>query len=290
MTLSGMQILLAEDNPTNQMVAMQMLESLGADVALAVDGAEALEMLQQQHYDVALIDIEMPRISGIDLIRRLRSLDGDLAEMPLIALTAYVMREHRAAIDEAGADGIIAKPILSIEQFGDDIIGYVRLRKSARASAGPGHAAACDDDAPGIDFAIYDLGAQLLVTAEGVRRMRPGSVIVDLAAERGGNCELTRMDEIVMESGVTILGPTNLPSEVPQHASQMYAKNLATVLQELTKDGELDIDLNNEVLRDTLVAKDGQVQNARLRSMLGLEPLVKPPATPPTDHLADVGD
>jgi len=167
MTLSGMQILLAEDNPTNQMVAMQMLESLGADVALAVDGAEALEMLQQQHYDVALIDIEMPRISGIDLIRRLRSLDGDLAEMPLIALTAYVMREHRAAIDEAGADGIIAKPILSIEQFGDDIIGYVRLRKSARASAGPGHAAACDDDAPGIDFAIYD---RLMAAFEGPAR------------------------------------------------------------------------------------------------------------------------
>lgn len=126
MPLSGLKILLAEDNPTNQMVAVQMLESLGADVTLAVDGAEALEILQLQIFDVALIDIEMPRIFGIDLIRRVRTMDGPLSRMPMIALTAYVMREHRIAIDEAGADGIIAKPILSIEKFGDDILEHVQ--------------------------------------------------------------------------------------------------------------------------------------------------------------------
>lgn len=135
--------------------------------------------------------------------------------------------------------------------------------------------------------AIPGRPSPLLVTADGVRRMRPGSVIVDLAAERGGNCELTKGDEVVMEDGVTILGPTNLPSEVPQHASQMYAKNLVTFLAELVKEGELDIDLKDEVIRDTLAAKDGQVQNERLRDILGLEPLVKPPAEPPADHLAE---
>ena len=102
----------------------------------------------------------------------------------------------------------------------------------------------------------------LLVTADAVRRMAPGSVIVDLAAERGGNCELTKADETVVENGVTILGPTNLASEVPQHASQMFAKNVVTLLQLLTKNGELDIDLKDEVIRETLAAKDGQVQNA----------------------------
>ncbi len=117
--------------------------------------------------------------------------------------------------------------------------------------------------------------------------MKAGSVIVDLAAERGGNCELTQADQVVVEHGVTILGPTNLPSEVPQHASQMFAKNLVTFLLSLTKEGELDIDLNDEVIRDTLATKDGQVQNARLREMLGLEPLALPPATPPEDHLAE---
>jgi NAD(P) transhydrogenase subunit alpha len=134
--------------------------------------------------------------------------------------------------------------------------------------------------------AIPGKPSPLLVTADGVRRMRPGSVIVDLAAERGGNCELTKPDEVVVDSGVTILGPTNLASEVPQHASQMYAKNLVTFLVNLTKDGQLDIDLNDEVIRDTLVAKDGRVQNERLRETLGLGPLVLPAASPPLDHLA----
>ncbi len=136
MPLAGMTVLLAEDNPTNQLVAVQMLESLGADVTLAVDGADALGILADQSFDVALIDIEMPRISGIDLIRRVRDEAGPVAAMPMIALTAYVMREQRAAIEQAGADGIIAKPILSIEKFGDDIIGFMQQRQDRLARPG----------------------------------------------------------------------------------------------------------------------------------------------------------
>jgi NAD(P) transhydrogenase subunit alpha len=98
----------------------------------------------------------------------------------------------------------------------------------------------------------------VLVTADMVRAMAPGSVVVDLAAERGGNCELTRADEVVEEAGVTILGPTNLPASVPYHASQMYAKNLATFLLHLTKDGQLVIETGDEITRETLVARDGQ--------------------------------
>ncbi len=134
--------------------------------------------------------------------------------------------------------------------------------------------------------AIPGKPSPVLLTADAVHRMRPGSVIVDLAAERGGNCELTKADETTVVNGVTILGPTNLPAEVPQHASQMYAKNLATFLLLLTKNGELEIDLKDEIIRDTLVAKDGQVQNQRLRDMLDLGPLVLPPSSPPIDHLA----
>jgi NAD(P) transhydrogenase subunit alpha len=107
-----------------------------------------------------------------------------------------------------------------------------------------------------------------------------------LAAERGGNCELTKADETVVENGVTILGPTNLASEIPQHASQMFAKNVVTLLQLLTKNGELVIDLKDEVIRDTLAAKDGQVQNTRIRETLGLEPLLQPPEPAPISHLA----
>lgn len=134
--------------------------------------------------------------------------------------------------------------------------------------------------------AIPGRPSPLLITENAVQRMRPGSVIVDLAAERGGNCCLSQADQTVVEHGVTILGPTNLPAGVPQHASQMYAKNMVTFLLLMTKEGELEMDLKDEIIRDTLVAKDGQVQNSRLREMLGQEPLVLPPAEPPVDHLA----
>jgi NAD(P) transhydrogenase subunit alpha len=91
-------------------------------------------------------------------------------------------------------------------------------------------------------------------------------VIVDLAAERGGNCELTVADQTIITHGVTIMGPTNLPGEVPYHASQMYAKNITTFLQHLLKQGELKLDLNDEITRETLVARDGAIVHPRLVS------------------------
>jgi NAD(P) transhydrogenase subunit alpha len=116
--------------------------------------------------------------------------------------------------------------------------------------------------------------APVLVTAEMVRGMAPGSVVVDLAAERGGNCELTKPDQTVVEQGVTVLGPTNLPSTVPYHASQMYAKNITTFLLHLTKDRAIQIDLSDEITRDTLIARGGEVVNPRVRGALGLPELV----------------
>jgi H+-translocating NAD(P) transhydrogenase subunit alpha len=116
--------------------------------------------------------------------------------------------------------------------------------------------------------------APVLVTAEMVRGMAPGSVVVDLAAERGGNCELTRADQVVVEHGVTILGPTNLPSTVPYHASQMYAKNVTTFLLHLVRNGVVTLDPNDEITRETLIAQGGEVVNARVRQLLGLPELV----------------
>lgn len=163
------------------------------------------------------------------------------------------------------------------KQLSDD---QVRLQQERLAIV------AADCDVCISTAAIPGKPSPLLLTADAVHRMRPGSVIVDLAAERGGNCELTQADQTVIVNGVTILGPTNLPAEVPQHASQMYAKNLVTFLLHLTKNGALEIDLKDEIIRDTLAAKDGQVQNQRLRDMLNLGPLVLPPSSPPIDHLA----
>ena len=111
--------------------------------------------------------------------------------------------------------------------------------------------------------------APVLITEDMVKGMPSSSVIVDLAAERGGNCELTRADETVVAHDVTILGPTNLPSTVPYHASQMYAKNLQTFIFELLKEGELNFDMDNEVIKETMVTRDGQVVHDRVREMLG---------------------
>jgi NAD(P) transhydrogenase subunit alpha len=121
--------------------------------------------------------------------------------------------------------------------------------------------------------AIPGKQSPLLVTAEAVARMQPGSVIVDLAAERGGNCALTKADQRVDASGVTILGPTNLPSEVPTHASQMFSANVTTFLLNLTKKGELALNCDDPIIRDTLAAHEGQVVQPRLRELLGLPTL-----------------
>jgi H+-translocating NAD(P) transhydrogenase subunit alpha len=115
--------------------------------------------------------------------------------------------------------------------------------------------------------------APVLVTAEMVEGMAPGSVVVDLAAERGGNCELTRPDEIVVHQGVTILGPSNPPSLVPNHASQMYSKNIVTFLTHLLgKDGakkaSLEIDPSDEITRETLLTRDGDVVHPRVKDLL----------------------
>jgi NAD(P) transhydrogenase subunit alpha len=115
--------------------------------------------------------------------------------------------------------------------------------------------------------------APILVTKEMVARMLPGSVIVDLAAERGGNCELTRPGENLVEHGVTIIGETNLASTVPYHASQMYARNLSAFLLNMVKDGNFQFNEADEIHRETLLTRDGEIVNARVREFLGLPAL-----------------
>jgi NAD(P) transhydrogenase subunit alpha len=110
--------------------------------------------------------------------------------------------------------------------------------------------------------------APLLVTAGMVAGMAPGSVVVDLAAERGGNCELTRPGETVVDRGVTILGPVNIAATVPYHASQMYAKNITTFLQLLIKDGQVNLNREDEIIRETLVTHGGEVENVKVRETL----------------------
>jgi NAD(P) transhydrogenase subunit alpha len=113
----------------------------------------------------------------------------------------------------------------------------------------------------------------VLITRDMVERMAPGSVIVDLAAERGGNCELTVSGQEIVEHGVTIIGRFNLASTVPYHASQMYARNIAAFILHLIQDGKLRLDLNDEIIRSTLVTRGGEVVNARVREFFKLPAL-----------------
>ena len=103
--------------------------------------------------------------------------------------------------------------------------------------------------------------APVLITADMVKGMAPGSVILDLASERGGNCELTQSGKIVVEYGVTIIGRINIATEVPYHASQMYARNVTAFLLHLVKDGKLQLDLKDEITRETLLTRDGEIVN-----------------------------
>ncbi len=117
--------------------------------------------------------------------------------------------------------------------------------------------------------AIPGKKAPVLITADMVAAMTPGSVIVDLAAERGGNCELTKENQTVVAHGVTIIGQENLPSLVPYHASQMYSKNIATFLLHLVKKGELTLNTEDEITRETMLTREGEIVHSRVREILG---------------------
>lgn len=126
--------------------------------------------------------------------------------------------------------------------------------------------------------AIPGKQAPVLVTAEMVTKMPPGSVIVDLASERGGNCELTKADEAVQSHGVTILGPTNIVAGAPFHASQMYGKNVVTLLQHLIKEGQIELDLSDEITQGVVMTKGGEIVHARVREVLGMPAAENPAA------------
>ena len=127
---------------------------------------------------------------------------------------------------------------------------------------------AAENDVVICTAAVPGKRAPLLLSAEAVRGMAPGSVIVDLAAESGGNCELSKPDQTVLDGGVTILAPTNPASEAPFDASQMYSRNVSTFLLAMVRNGQFTPDLDDQIVRETLVARDGQVIHPRVRELL----------------------
>lgn len=174
--LAGLRVLLAEDNPTNQMVASQMLRSMHAEVVLAADGVEALAVFEATEVDLLIVDIEMPRKSGLDVIREVRARGDTRSRTPIVALTAYAMKEHRERISEAGADGLISKPIISIEAFGRAVAAHAKARGATTEPAD----LVGDIPGPVVDMATYEALAQAIgaeMMAELLDR-----VVIDLEA------------------------------------------------------------------------------------------------------------
>ena len=139
--------------------------------------------------------------------------------------------------------------------------------------------AVADSDVVITTAAVPGEKAPVLVTEDAVRGMRRGAVIVDLAAETGGNCALTRAGETIQVEGVTIIGPVNLAASLPYHASQMYARNMTAFLQNLITDGRVKLDGDDEIIRDSLLTHGGEVVNPRVRKLLGLPDAAATPAS-----------
>jgi len=176
---------------------------------------------------------------------QVQSLGGRFVELPIEAQGAQDARGYAKAQDETF---------------------YARQRELMKQVVGQSDVVITTAVVPGKK-------APVLVTAEMVRGMAPGSVIVDLAAERGGNCELTRPEETVVDGGVTIVGEINMASRVPYHASQMYARNVTAFLLHIVKKGKLEIDTDDEITRETLLTRGGEIVQSRIREFFSLPAL-----------------
>ncbi len=154
----------------------------------------------------------------------------------------------------------------------EDAGGYAKEMSAAyqqkQAEAIAGHAA--ESDVVIATALIPGRKAPILLTADTIGRMRPGAVVVDLAAEGGGNCELTRLGETVEHGGVLILGPENLPASVPYHASQMFSRNVGAFLLDLTKDGRIALNKEDECVAGTLITVNGEIIHPRVREVMGM--------------------
>ncbi len=198
--LSHLKILMAEDNLTNQMVAKQMLKAMNATCVLASDGVEAVEKFEAEDFDLCLIDIEMPRMSGLEVMRNIRSRPDARAATPLIALTAYVLPEHQERINAAGASGLISKPLTNIAEFGLNILSFASPVPVAapEASQEEANIDGC------IDFTIYD-GLADMIGPESMKELLD-KVKTDIESVKSGVSDgLKNQDTDVIGSHTHIL-------------------------------------------------------------------------------------
>ncbi|WP_424927624.1 response regulator [Amaricoccus tamworthensis] len=246
---SGVRILLAEDNPTNQMVATQMLGAMNAGVTVVSDGVEALEEFEKSEYDLVVADIEMPRLSGLDVIRTIRARGDARAKTPIVALTAYAMREHRDRINEAGANGLISKPITSINDLGRSLSEFVSAAGSRTSAAGTavngGQSGVDTEGEPVIDLGTFaelrdTIGTEML--AELLEK-----VITDLETSKTElEMSVNPLDRLQIRSSSHIL--ISVGGAIGANRLQYCARTLNTAAHDGTAEG-LD-DLVRECVRE----------------------------------------
>jgi NAD(P) transhydrogenase subunit alpha len=176
---------------------------------------------------------------------QVQSVGGRFIELPIVAQDAQDARGYAKAQDEA------------FYQRQKELLGKVVAESDVVIAAA----------------VVPGRKPPVLVTREMLHKMAAGSVIVDLAAERGGNCEVTRAGEIVAENNVTVIGYINLASMLPYHASQLYARNVSAFLLHLVRDGQLHLDAEDEIARETLITQGGEIVNARVREFFKLPAL-----------------
>jgi H+-translocating NAD(P) transhydrogenase subunit alpha len=191
------------------------------------------------------------------------------------ATSAYDMRPAAKEQVQSLGGRFVELPIEAKDA--QDAGGYARAQDEtfyARQRELLGHAVA-ESDVVVTAAVIPGKKSPVLITTDMVKSMAPGSVIVDLAAERGGNCELTQSGEKIRAHGVNIVGWINLASAVPYHASQMYSRNVAAFLLHMVKDGKMQLNLDDEIIRETLLTQGGEITNARVREFFSLPALAR---------------
>jgi NAD(P) transhydrogenase subunit alpha len=196
-------------------------------------------------------------VAGLQAIATARRLGAVVSAFD----TRPVVREQ---VESLGA--MFVELALDVEE-GEDARGYARELSEAQYVQQQELVArtVADSDVVITTALIPGRPAPRLVTADGVAAMRTGSVIVDLAAETGGNCELTEPGEVVVRHGVTIVGTLNLPSTMPLHASQMYARNITNLLGLIISEGELRLDFDDEIVADACITNDGKIVSKLLQ-------------------------
>lgn len=224
--LTHLNILLAEDNPTNQLVATQMLKKMGASVETAVDGVDAMAAFEAGDYNLGLIDIEMPRKSGLEVMREMRARGDGKAKTTLLALTAYVLPEHRDRIMAAGADGIIAKPLTDIAAFGNAILIVTGGGETQVSDAPVNHNPDAD-----IQLDVYD-GLKEIIGEDSMRELL-SKVQSDLMDVRTGI-----YDGVKAKDAAPIRASTHILISVAGAFGAVNLQHLAEALNATAKTGD----------------------------------------------------